>query len=129
MGRGSEGFSVVELLCAMGMALIVSQIAIPSLQQNRIAANEAAAIASLRVHAGAAAAKGMPSGEEETGYRFLSYSSASSPNADYVIAVPVAPNRSGVRSYCLTGDGVLHVDPSGATPSSEASCRALAAAE
>jgi type IV pilus assembly protein PilA len=43
-----RGFSTLELLVAIGVMLIICAIAIPRLLQSRIAANEAAAAASVR---------------------------------------------------------------------------------
>ncbi len=44
-----EGFSLVELLIVVAIILIIAAIAIPSLINSRIAANQASAIESLRV--------------------------------------------------------------------------------
>jgi prepilin-type N-terminal cleavage/methylation domain-containing protein len=46
--RSSRGFTLVELIVVVGVIAIVSAIAIPSLLRGRIAANESAAIGSLR---------------------------------------------------------------------------------
>lgn len=44
----SKGFSLIELLIAVGIILIVAAISIPSLLRARISANEASAVSSLR---------------------------------------------------------------------------------
>jgi len=46
--QSENGFSLVELLIVVAIVLIVAAIAIPNLLRARIAANEAAAVASLR---------------------------------------------------------------------------------
>ncbi len=49
MKRASCGFSLIELLIVVAIILIIAAIAIPNLLRSRIAANQASAIASLRV--------------------------------------------------------------------------------
>lgn len=45
---GASGFSLIELLIVVAIILIIAAIAVPNLLRSRIAANEAAAVASLR---------------------------------------------------------------------------------
>ena len=47
-GGRSDAFSLIELMIVVAIAAIVSSIAIPSVMQARMAANESAAISSLR---------------------------------------------------------------------------------
>lgn len=47
-GRSSEGFALIDVLFVVAIIGILSGIAVPSLLRGRVAANEAAAIASMR---------------------------------------------------------------------------------
>lgn len=46
--RTTKGFSLIELLIVVAIILIIAAIAVPSFLHSRIAANESAAVASLR---------------------------------------------------------------------------------
>ena len=47
--KENRGFSLIELLIVITIILVIVAIAVPSLMRSRISANEASAIASLRV--------------------------------------------------------------------------------
>jgi type IV pilus assembly protein PilA len=47
--RGHKGFSLIELLLVVAVILIISAIAVPNFVRSRLRANEASAVASLRV--------------------------------------------------------------------------------
>jgi type IV pilus assembly protein PilA len=46
--KRTKGFSLIELLIVVAMILIIAAIAVPSYLRSRIAANESAAVASIR---------------------------------------------------------------------------------
>lgn len=47
--RNEKGFSLIELLIVVAVILIIAAIAIPNFMRSRMRANEASAVASLRV--------------------------------------------------------------------------------
>jgi prepilin-type N-terminal cleavage/methylation domain-containing protein len=47
--RTQKGFSLIELLLVVAVILIISAIAVPNFMRSRLRANEASAVASLRV--------------------------------------------------------------------------------
>ena len=47
--RNDKGFSLIELLLVVAVILIISAIAVPNFLRSRLRANEASAVASLRV--------------------------------------------------------------------------------
>ncbi len=120
----SRGFSLIELLIVVAIILIIAAIAIPNLLRARIAANEASAansVRSINTAEFAYSAQYPTNGyavalANKSGYVFaatgllpngainLSFISAASP-VDY--------NRSGVRDFCSTEDGVIRFDAGG----------------
>src|SRR5258708_34741908 len=47
--RNQKGFSLIELLLVVSVILIIAAIAVPNFLKSRLRANEASAVASLRV--------------------------------------------------------------------------------
>jgi type IV pilus assembly protein PilA len=46
--RSTKGFSLIELLIVVAIILIIAAIAVPSFLHSRMAANESAAVATIR---------------------------------------------------------------------------------
>ena len=49
MNKKQKGFSLIELLIVVAIILIIAAIAIPNFLRSRMRANEASAVASIRV--------------------------------------------------------------------------------
>ena len=144
-----KGFTLVEIMIVVAIIALLAAIAIPNLLRARLQANESAAQAAMKTivtaevtyrtantgygtltELGAAtpayidATLGCAGGTcDKSGYRF-----ESTPGADnesfYATAIPVSPNVTGVRSFCITEDGVVRVDPAGSTAGSRDACLA-----
>lgn len=139
-----KGFSLIELLLVVAIILIIAGIAIPNLLKSRIAANESAAVNSLRSittaqisyfisHNGYSADLDTlgPTGADllpdtisaapyqHSGYQFATTGTTTSFTAN---SVPVDPGRTGVRSFCTDTPSALYFSPteSGCDPATSA---------
>jgi type IV pilus assembly protein PilA len=109
--RNQKGFSLIELLIVVTIILVIAAIAIPSFMRSRMRANEANAVAALRVIHTAAVSYAMT-------YPGLGYPTsllslggpnpctATSAQACLVDNVLAAGVKDGY-SYVWTGDGVV----------------------
>jgi type IV pilus assembly protein PilA len=93
-----QGFSLIELLIVVAIILIIAAIAIPSLLQARIAANESSAVGSIRT---------IKSAE-------FAYSTAY-PTVGYATALPnlggPAPCTPAVATACILDDFLANSTP------------------
>lgn len=147
-----RAFTLVEILIVVGLIALLASIAIPHLLRARINTDESSALAALKTIAtaqvtfrisngryGNLTQLGKPSAgpgyidkvlgcETEPcnkhGYRF--FSSDLSANSFHCSAVPIS-NSTGIRSFCVTEDGLVRLDESGANITDWDECRALAA--
>ncbi len=104
-GSHQQGFSLLELIIAVGIILVLAAIAIPSFMRSRISANEAAAVASLRTLTAACTAysttwgQGFPVKLANLGPGTPATSSA----ADVIDSVLAAGTKSGYTFVYVSG--------------------------
>jgi prepilin-type N-terminal cleavage/methylation domain-containing protein len=107
--RNQKGFSLIELLLVVAVILIIAAIAIPNFLRSRMRANEASAVASLRVINTAAVTFSItfPDLGFPTGLNILGGANpctASSTTACLIDDLLAQGNKSGY-SFVWTGDG------------------------
>lgn len=148
-----KGFTLVEIMIVVAIIALLAAIAIPNLLRARLTANESAAQASLRTLSSAlesyrtgtgsyasATLNGLATANPpyidstlgcasapctKQGFNFAQISVGADNQSYVVTAVPTTANVTGVRSFCVTEDGVIRVQTAGGTIADRAACRAL----
>jgi type IV pilus assembly protein PilA len=103
--RKHKGFSLIELLIVVAIILIIAAIAIPSLLRSKIAANQASAVASLRILNTSAVLFNTNYGLYPTALSSMATNgAASSTAADMIDSVLALGQKSGY-SFVWSGGG------------------------
>lgn len=145
-----RAFTLVEIMIVVAIIALLAAIAIPKLLSARLQTNEASAQAALETiakaevtyrSANASYATLAQLGAPPTGPAYIDAALAGGTKSGYnfatkdvqagsfcASAVPATANVTGVRSFCVTEDGVVRVQAAGGAIADGAACLALPAA-
>jgi prepilin-type N-terminal cleavage/methylation domain-containing protein len=128
--RKAKGFSLIELLIVVAIILIIAAIAIPNLVKSKMAANEAAAVGSIRTlvtseltYASVNSASGYTSlpnlysaglidsvlgGGTKSGFSFGIGTGGGTPATTFTASAdPITPGTTGTNYYCADQTAVI----------------------
>lgn len=145
--RYRVSFTLVEIMIVIAIIALVAAIAIPNLLRSKINANETVAQANL---AAISSANTSYIGANDSYGTLDDMITADPPYVDSAIgdvagrqgyifadpeaptlttfmvnAVPIAANKTGVRSFCISDDGVIRFQATGGDIANRATCQAL----
>ena len=147
------GFTLVEIMVIVALIALLTAIALPNLLRARLHANESLVQSALRSIVTAEVTYRISNatyatltqlGESVPAYVDLILGCAEPPclkhsyNFDiadisgvtfFAYAVPLNANRSGIRSFCVTEDGVVRFQAAGGAITDRDSCLALSATQ
>jgi prepilin-type N-terminal cleavage/methylation domain-containing protein len=142
-----RGFTLVEIMVVVAIVAILAAISIPNLLRARLNTNEAVAQAALKTVSTAEIEYRLSNTQYATlvelavplsrppyiddalaagiknGYSFVA--SDITDVTFHCSAVPVTPGLTGVRSFCVTEDGVIRVQAAGGAIADRDACLAL----
>ena len=145
------GFTLVEMMVIVALIVLLAAISFPNLVRARLHANESLAQAALRSITTAEVIYRVSNvtyatlaqlGEAVPAYVDMVLGCAMPPCAKhsynfdiadisgatfFVYAVPVIANRSGIRSFCVTEDGVVRFQAAGGAIADHDACLTLPA--
>lgn len=147
--RKKKGFTLVEVMIVVAIIALLAAIAIPNLLRARHNANESAAQGTLStVSASQQSFRGVnvayttlalliaanppyidatvANAGGKQGYIFANVGVATATRFT-ISAVPVTPNQSGTRSFCVNEDGVIRFQAAGGVIATWVACDGLPA--
>ena len=144
-------FTLVEIMIVVAIIALVAAISIPNLLRARLNANETAAQATLATISSSnisyrsvnalygtlalMIADNPPyidaTVDDAAGKQGYVFANPEAPTANtfMVAAVPVTLNQTGGRSFCVSEDGVIRVQATGAAIATRVACQALPATQ